>query len=843
MTHSVQNSTKILMGEPSAIIERNPIIVQSDLLISQFVLLIFELQKTATIGQPNDRTKPFDGSYLDALEDFTKPSKIPFHFTYALVKKANSIVGVITIQDLLAAKTLSKNLELTVADVMRHQATLISGTELKLFLKTFSHFRQYWLHYLAIVNEEGTIRGIIPPQKLQNALTRLPPNLKTPGQESLLLPSLTQTTYDVLAQKTVAMQHLERQLKQKTLECEELQQKLQWQNRSKQVLNDTALKIDQIEAIPIQHVLNQILLDAQKLLQADRLLIYQYQPDWSGFVLAEVAHKEVLRLQSFLIRDGLISDPQWIQQYHQGKSCVVIDLKQDSNKLATTISSDFNQTITDLLEFFEVRAMLAVPILVKGSLWGLVVIHHCFRSHSWESSEIDFVRSLTIHLSHAIVHSTLANQNGQLKLQLTEKEKEYTRNLSQTLAYAEMLQRITNRVRDSLDEQQILKTAVEELVTVLEVCSGKAVLCGDGTCQDYDSCYQAANFPIAHPEDEQLSVLPELYLQLYRGEHSQFCQFEPYLNRGKNTILVCPIFDDQVYLGYLALFAHRTHQFEETELRVVQQVANHCAIAVRQAQLYEASQTQVRELERLNQLKDDFLSTVSHELRTPLSSIKMVANLLKIAFEQENIQTQKAEENKMTGKIAQYFSVLQEECDREIKLVNDLLAVQHLNAGDHPLSLSRICLNDWLPLTIEKFDRRARDQHQHIELQRPDDLVSVVCDMFMLDRILTELLNNACKYTPPEELIAVRLTSDQLTFQLQISNTGIEISEDQILHIFEPFYRIPSNDPWKQGGTGLGLSLIKKIAEYLNGRIWVESSSKQVHFFVRLPLHGGSPVA
>jgi len=74
------------------------------------------------------------------------------------------------------------------------------------------------------------------------------------------------------------------------------------------------------------------------------------------------------------------------------------------------------------------------------------------------------------------------------------------------------------------------------------------------------------------------------------------------------------------------------------------------------------------------------------------------------------------------------------------------------------------------------------------------------------------------------------------TIQISVTNSGVEIPASELPHVFEKFYRVPSADPWKQGGTGLGLSLAKKRTEYLGGRIWVESASGRTCFTVELPI-------
>lgn len=300
-------------------------------------------------------------------------------------------------------------------------------------------------------------------------------------------------------------------------------------------------------------------------------------------------------------------------------------------------------------------------------------------------------------------------------------------------------------------------------------------------------------------------------------------------------IFACPIFDDQGYLGSLRLYARRSHIFDEQEERLVQQVASHCAIALRQARLYQAAQTQVKELERLNQLKDDFLSTVSHELRTPLSSIKMVTNLLKIILSKTPENDLPSLVKERANKVKQYLKVLEDECDREIILINDLLATQHLNAGVHPLSIGAIRLEDWTSHIVEAFQHRAQINQQTLTIHLAENLPPLVSDSFILTRILVELLNNACKYTPENGKISVDINTEASQFQLSVQNSGVTIPPKELSRVFDPFYRIPNHDPWKKGGTGLGLSLTKKLAEYLGGTIAVESTSEQVCFTITLP--------
>jgi signal transduction histidine kinase len=97
------------------------------------------------------------------------------------------------------------------------------------------------------------------------------------------------------------------------------------------------------------------------------------------------------------------------------------------------------------------------------------------------------------------------------------------------------------------------------------------------------------------------------------------------------------------------------------------------------------------------------------------------------------------------------------------------------------------------------------------------------------------LLNNACKYTPEQEQITVRVDAIATGISIQVTNTGIEIPASELPRVFDKFYRVPSADPWKQGGTGLGLALVQKLVDHLGGAIAVASEAGQTQFTLTLP--------
>nr|WP_242050437.1 ATP-binding protein [Oculatella sp. FACHB-28] len=428
--------------------------------------------------------------------------------------------------------------------------------------------------------------------------------------------------------------------------------------------------------------------------------------------------------------------------------------------------------------------------------------------------------------------TALAKANEQLEMRVEQRTAELqqrTNQLHQALQFEALLRRITDKVRDNLDEAQILQTAVHELGQELSVaCCNVGMYDADKTA--FTICYEYTTLPDCRGATLAIadSASPAVHQQLLSGLSSQFCfnTADPLRLREKPyAILACPLLDNQEVFGNLWSFKPKEQTFTDLEVRLVEQVANQCAIAIRQSRLFQSAQAQIEELKQLHQVKDDFLNTVSHELRTPISNMKIAIHLLRIAATPERNQ--------------QYLDILQAECAKETNLINDLLDLQRLESEHYSITPETIVLQDWIPDVISPFLTRSGDRQQHLQVKVPADVPPITSDPNVLERILAELLNNACKYTPSggeiwlEVSHAENYTHVNSVLAFTISNTA-EIPKANLSRIFEKFYRIPNTDFWKQGGTGLGLALVKKLTEQLGGTLTVESQQGQTTFAVLL---------
>lgn len=596
------------------------------------------------------------------------------------------------------------------------------------------------------------------------------------------------------------------------------------------------------QSLRLEDILQTTVQEIRQVLQCDRVLICQLQQDGSEWVRVESVSAGWCSVQGQILPPDSSLKDYLCRADTQG---TLIDTDLSSSSITPSFKS--------LLQRFEVQARLVVPILQGEQPWGLIVAHQCSVSRQWQPFEVELLRQLSGQVAIAIQQSELYQQVANLNQTLEQQVQERTQQLQQAYEFEATLKRITDKVRDSLDEDQILQNAVEELGRAigLQGCNAAIYDMERGTSQiKYEFTTLQAPF---QGYTMIMANFSQGYRQLLEGQHFQCCGLIPYPNRDRMAMLACPIMDDQGVLGDLWLLHNIDYAFTEQDIRLTQQVANQCAIGIRQARLYQTAQAQVQELERLNRLKDDFLSTVSHELRTPMSNIKMATQMLELLLFHQTVKPlpsnclkAAAETTCSPGftltdpqtleRAVRYFKILKDEGQREICLINDLLDLSRLDSSREPLSITQIQPQDWLPQVAMPFLDRAQEQHQTLEVIVSANLPSLSTDLFCLERIVTELLNNACKYTPEGKTIRVTATTPDLkTLHLQIANSGIEIAPIERDRIFEKFYRIPNNDPWKHGGTGLGLALVKKLVERLGGHIQVDAAEGWTIFTVVLP--------
>jgi signal transduction histidine kinase len=409
------------------------------------------------------------------------------------------------------------------------------------------------------------------------------------------------------------------------------------------------------------------------------------------------------------------------------------------------------------------------------------------------------------------------------------------RKLQQALDFEALVRRITDKVRDSLDETYCLRVATKELATVLHLSSCQIEL--------YDPQQQTATIahessltlPLCLGEIRQISDFPELYQQLFQKTSLQLVDPIPQFNPQEIPVtrLACPIFDDRGIIGNLWGLRPPGEIFTDLEIRLMQQVAAQCAIAMRQARLYASSNQQVGELAKLNQLKDDFLKTVSHELKAPISSIQLAAQTLESLL--------KAKQNPLQSPLFQrVLKIFHESCQQQKKLTDDLLTLCYIDAQAKVIQSEFIELNAFLKnLTKPYLVTPNLQQQPKLQLKLSRQKIKIYVDPLILERIIQELLNHALQHTTGEQKIILRTKIVQAQVLIQVIDPDREISEAEQQLVFEQFYRgrenrVDSLQPNRS--TGLGLTLVKKLVEILQATIAVSSDRQGTIFTLTLPL-------
>lgn len=594
-------------------------------------------------------------------------------------------------------------------------------------------------------------------------------------------------------------------------------QTLRRQAEREQILNALSRRIR--HSLDLHNLLNQSVAEIRQYLQTDRVLVYRFQGKIDGVVISESVSQFCQPLLNKVIKDECFED-KYVEPYKRGHIQVVDDIS----------AAGLHPCQIELLTALQVKATIVVPILREHELWGLLVAQDCQQSHHWQQTEIDLLKQLATLMSIAVQQEFLEQKLLKVSSQLELYQRCGISEYQQALNFESMLRRITEKIRDSLDESQILQIATVELAEILNIQRCKIELYQNNYTQTIVAYEYSTEAYSCLGLTRQISDFPELYNRLLNKETLQFVELQPLLNLNLNnaTRLACPIYDETTIFGNIWLLRGQEEAFSDFEVMLVQQVASDCAIAIRQARLYQASLAQVRELERLDSLKNDFLKTLSHELRTPITSISLALQTLETLLKREGIF------NKQYSQVARLIEILRSECQRETKLINDLLTLTYLDAQSEPLTLIVVDLQIWISAIVESFRGRIHKQQQDLKVFISPDIPAIETDITDLERIIRELLNNACKFTPVGEKISVCVNLDADAVKIDVTN-GSTIAPEELSFIFDPFYRIPSNDPWLHGGTGLGLALVKKLVQHLGATIEVQSNVDSTTFTVRLP--------
>jgi signal transduction histidine kinase len=519
-----------------------------------------------------------------------------------------------------------------------------------------------------------------------------------------------------------------------------------------------------------------------------------------------------------------------------------------------------------------IKAVLAIPTRLRGKNNGVICLIK-FHSYDWQESEKQLLKSLesccAIAFSQVIQAQLIATQNQYIQ---------------KTSYHQSLIKQLTILSRTNLELNQMLQLAIASTAESLQADRGLLILLKytDPLFRNKDKKQiPQAKARVVGEWKRDIRNLPNQEAQILTEPFSlsecSLCQ-QVFKNLGNPVIIndytpkevgeVAPLFRIEALptvllmtlenqgkiLGFLVLQQAAPRKWQPAELNLLEMVCAQVSNAIIQSQtlrqvqtvvdertaklksslelqakLHEKTRQYIDQLREINELKDEFLSNMSDRLRYPLTNMLMSIKNLRLPGITPERQ-------------ARYLDILEQECTKEINLINDLLTLQQLESQQQPLQCDTINLNEKIHELSTGWEKRLADKGLSIKVDLPHKPLTLQTELESFDRILQELLNNAYNYSEHDTVIhlqafhQVESQIDQVI--IKVINTGRAISQEEATYIFDKFRR--GKGRWHPG-TGLGLALVKSLVQHLNGAIAVESKNicdspvSEVCFTLTLP--------
>ncbi len=688
------------------------------------------------------------------------------------------VVGIATRQDLMIA--LAQNPDwasLRLSDIVTRPVITIEHSEINqispLIPFLIECLEQHQIGYLPIVDQDAHLLGVIDRSHLLRVLQT----------QQAALPLLTE-------------QHHQRPLS--SLLPAPLQRA--------QIFADITLKIRQ--SLQLKEILQTTVDEIQQLLKADRVLIYQVMPDGTGKAISETVVAPYPSILEMTFPEEVFPlDYQAL--YAKGRVRAIADVHDPSANVSDCLVEFINQ--------WGIKSKLIVPIVrpldptvemveksepVRRNLWGLLIAHQCSHVRHWSDFELDLMQQLAGQIS-------LALSQGQLMTYLEERVRLRTAELTETNRALKQEIRERKQVGKALRQSEAQLRLITNNLPVLIAYV------------DRQQRYQFNN----HVYQEWLGFSPaditgQSMRQIMGAAYYQ--KIQPHIEAvlmGKQVSYESELTfqdgrDRSVSVNYIPHLESTGDKKGENRIRG-----------------FFALTTDISDRKAIERMKDEFIAVVSHELRTPLTSIHTSIKLL--ATGQLGNLLEEGQE---------MLTVADENTDRLVRLVTSVLDLQRIESGKVTMD-AKVCST--AELIRQAAETMQTIAHQHrIEIQAQSDNLFIWADPDYMIQTLTNLLGNAIKFSEPETIVRLSVTvSDspskpspaQALFCVQDQGQGIP--SEQLNSIFERFQQVDSSDARKKGGTGLGLTICRKIVEQHGGDIWAESHLGQgSHFYFTIPL-------
>lgn len=482
----------------------------------------------------------------------------------------------------------------------------------------------------------------------------------------------------------------------------------------------------------------------------------------------------------------------------------------------------------DLQEIGGYRTLMSAPMLLDGEVVGTLSL---FRT------EVDPFDDRAMSLLEAFAaQAAIVVRHVHLVRALEERGVELARRVEQL----EALSDVGGVVSSSLVLDEVLETIIRNAVRF----SG----CDGGSIMEYleeDRSFRVRSAYASSPELLRAlrGIRVELESTLVGRAASEGhpiavadldeVELDPHLqllhDDGWRSVLAVPVNRGSRIIGALVVRRRRPGEFSPETIEFLETFASQSALAVWNARLYRELETKTAELEVVSQHKSDFLASMSHELRTPLNAV--------IGFSEVLLERMFGELNERQD---EYLRDILGSGRHLLQLLNDILDLSKVEAGRMELAPSRFSVRDAMQYGISMVRERAALHGITVTLEVDPDIDEMESDELRIKQVLLNLLSNAVKFTPDGGHVAVAARRDGDQLAVTVTDDGAGIPPEDRERIFESFQQ-GRRGPQHEEGTGLGLTLCRRIVALLGGRMWLESEvGVGSTFGFSVPLHGTS---
>lgn len=583
-------------------------------------------------------------------------------------------------------------------------------------------------------------------------------------------------------------------------------------------------------------------------------------------IVAGVNSADILQIGLWRDRTTILSQAEEILQL---RSHPVIDKIIDPEFLAVANLERENQDklAGELGEILGVRSILKLPAIFQESTNGTLFFAY-YEPHDWTNTEIDLLKAVSESVAIAISISQIQKeaQSGN--------------------RYQTLLNDLSQAIGQSAKIDSILKLALKDTARALivdrgliltlkyknplfkrsgnqELPQGKAeVICQWSVDKEESDSENQLSFRLSESMFvcEALNHAPLPLAIASRSDFPELNSCNPSVIGDPDTtsaLLFVPLMGStsseaktHVILGFVVLEQNEPRFWQPEELELVSWVSTQLSTSLLhnqalsrvqslvdertaqlkwsldvQAKLSEKMRQQIEELQLLNKLKDDFLSSMSHELNTPLTTMKIAIEMLRKTGSDPDRQQK-------------YLDILEQEWNREYNLIRDLLTLQKLESDKLNVQPQEVNLNQLIGQLARSFEEKWQvDKGLTLTVEcepndtSPDSALMLYTDLDSLEHILNELLLNAAKYSDPDTTVRlyashqVKLEGSKIV--ICVTNYGAGIAPEEQKYIFDKFRRGKGVTDRAVPGTGLGLALVKSLVEHLNGTIEFSSEPSE----------------